>query len=99
MATALYTHSPAIAKQHVSNMASTLDRRIEVARANNNQQLLELLLKEKEQLDSLPRQWDYTPRNLVAKVKHIWTQLVQAIENSNKLHVEKIVDLSGNVWW
>jgi hypothetical protein len=99
MATALYNHSPAIAKQHLVNMTSSLERRIEVARATNNHQLLELLLKEKEELESLPGQWVYTPDNVLGNVKRAWKNTVRFIENVNKLHVEKIVDLSGNTWW
>ncbi|MEM9447797.1 MAG: hypothetical protein AAGA75_04610 [Cyanobacteria bacterium P01_E01_bin.6] len=99
MATALYTHSPAIAKQHVSNMAASLERRIEVARANNDNPLLELLLQEKAELDSLPGQWVYAPQDIFGRVKSFWKQMMQSIENANKLHVEKIVDGSGNTWW
>ncbi|MEL6222808.1 MAG: hypothetical protein AAFR31_09240 [Cyanobacteria bacterium J06627_8] len=99
MSTALYNHSPAIAKRHVSNMASTLERRIEAARSSQNYQLLELLLKEKEQLDSLPGQRIYSPTSIPGKIKLLWNQIVASIRNTNKLHVEKIVDLSGNVWW
>lgn len=99
MTTVLHKHSPAIAKQHLKNIVSSLEHRIEVARENHDSRLLELLLKEKAQLESFPGQWASVPRTLINTLGHLWHQIQQAIENADRLHVEKIVDEAGNVWW
>lgn len=99
MTAALDNHLPAIAKQHLTNMATSLDHRIDVARTNNDYRLLELLLKEKDQLESLPGHWLDAPKNIGERLRFLWKKIVQTFENADKLNVEKIVDISGNVWW
>ena len=99
MTAALDNHLPAIVRQHLTNMAASLDHRIDVARANNDYRLLELLLKEKDQLESFPDHWMNAPKNIVERFQFLWKKVVQSFENVGKLNVEKIVDVSGNVWW
>ena len=99
MTAALYTHSPEIANQHLTNMATSLDHRIDVARANNDSRLLELLLKERAELEPVPGQWVNAPKNIIEKLRFLWKKVMHAVEHSNNLNVEKIVDVSGNVWW
>jgi len=104
MTSVLYNnHSQAIAKQlsqqHLKNMIASLDHRIAVARANQDSRLMELLLQEKRQLESWSGDWAITPKNLIQKFRFLWQQIGRAIANGEALHVEKIVEASGEVWW
>lgn len=102
MTSILHSHpsSPAIAQQHLNNMSASLAHRIEIARANNDQQLLTQLQYEQKQLESLqsPRSFSGTSSYL-NRFRRFWKQVVVAIQNADKLHVEKHEDVSGEVWW
>lgn len=94
-----YSHSPspAIARQHLNNMSASLAHRIEVARANDDHNLL-LQLKQEQQL---LQESDYIAgsRTKFGGLQQFWQQIITAMQNADKLHVEQIVDESGEKWW
>lgn len=94
----LYSHSSssAIAQQHLNNISASLAHRLEVARANNDYDLLWQLQQEQNRLNSLHRAGSNTKAH---GLKQFWKQVVAAIQNADQLNVEKIVDESGETWW
>jgi hypothetical protein len=84
--------------KHRSNIAVALDHRLEIARTTNNKQLINLLERERHQLETTAIRRDAAP-SPIARLKGFWQQLVEAIANSAKLQVWQTVDSYGVQWW
>ncbi|MGB3491772.1 MAG: hypothetical protein WBA57_03520 [Elainellaceae cyanobacterium] len=98
MNSTLYSHSLShgIAQQHFNNISASLAHRIEVARANNDRDLLSQLQQEQNLLES---PYGVGSTTKAHGLKKFWQQVVTAIQNADQLTVEKIVDESGETWW
>lgn len=78
-------------------MSASLARRIEVARTNNNHALLSQLQKERQILEEAG--YATGSRSKLGGLQQFFRQVVTAMQNADKLHVEKIVNESGETWW
>lgn len=91
-------HANSVDSKHRSNIAATLAHRLEVARTTNNKQLINLLERERQQLETVAISRD-SSLGSIARLKGFWHQLVEAIANSAKLKVWQTVDSHGVRWW
>ena len=100
MANALHINDSDLLAQHRENIIASLSHRLEVARATHNTQLIALLEQEQRQLKA---QVTFGKAGSLSafsnRVKRWWSEIINAIENSNKLSVEQVVDETGSVWW
>jgi hypothetical protein len=81
---------------HYASMQASLNHRLEVARADHNNQLISLLEQEKRQMDSALPNSGFS--SVIAGVKHLWEQMVGAIAHAHDLQVWTTTD--GNaLWW
>jgi plasmid maintenance system killer protein len=97
MSTTLQVNSSEIAAQHQAAILASLSRRIAVAKASQNAQLMALLEQERCQLDQ-----GSDRRGLWAIVRRIqqgWNNWMRAIDESSRLSVERIVGDSGAILW
>ncbi len=93
MATALQVNPSEIAAQHQATIAASLARRLAVAKAAQNTQLLTLLEQEQQQLDR-----ESHPLNLLALVKQVWHSWLDALDRHSQLSVKQIVS-NGITFW
>lgn len=100
MANTLHIHDADLLSQHQANIIASLSHRLEVARATHNTQLIALLEQEQRQLRAqgiFGKAGGLT--DLTYRIRQWWAGVINAIENSSKLSVERIVDETGSVWW
>ncbi|MBW4657544.1 MAG: hypothetical protein KME15_02625 [Drouetiella hepatica Uher 2000/2452] len=96
MATALHFNLDEIDAQHRAAIAASLTRRLEVAKAAQNFQLIALLEQEQQQLGLVKKQHGLA---LVAKVKQVWNSWMDAIAHHSMLSIDQIMSDSGTVLW
>ncbi|MBI4780237.1 MAG: hypothetical protein HY785_02825 [Oscillatoriophycideae cyanobacterium NC_groundwater_1537_Pr4_S-0.65um_50_18] len=96
MSTALHFNLAEIDAQHKAAIAASLSRRLEVARAAQNFQLIALLEQEQKQLGLAPNQHGLA---FVNKVKQVWNSWMDAIARQSMLSIDQIVGDSGTVFW
>lgn len=98
MTNALRGNSPQLFAQHRANLAASLAHRLEVAKAAHNTQLIVLLEQEQRQLGLIANSTPFSA-SFFQRIKATWNNWMEAIANSTKLSVERIVDESGMLWW
>jgi len=96
MATALHFNLDEIDARHQASIAASLNRRLEVARATQNFQLIALLEQEQQQLGLAPKQHGSA---LIAKIKQVWNSWMDAIAHHSMLSIDQIMSESGTVLW
>lgn len=96
MATSLHLNN--LELQHQANIATSLAHRLEVARAERNWHLVELLEREGKQV-SMPSSVQHDHHPLLANVKHWWQELVETFAHSSDLRIWQTTDKSGMNWW
>jgi hypothetical protein len=96
MATALHFNLNEIDAQHQAAIAASLTRRLEVARAAQNFQLIALLEQEQKQLGLAKKQ---PASALFAKIKQVWNSWMDAIAHHSMLSIDQIMSDSGTVLW
>ncbi|HEY9638831.1 MAG TPA: hypothetical protein V6C57_00015 [Coleofasciculaceae cyanobacterium] len=97
MATALQFNLDEISAQHRAAMAASLARRMAVAQAAQNTQLIALLEAEQKQLGLAPRQHGLS--DLLTKIKQVWHAWMEAIDQQSHLSVEQVVGDDGTIFW
>lgn len=93
MATALQFNPSEIAAQHQATIAASLARRLAVAKAAQNTQLLTLLEQEQQQLNR-----ESHPLNLLALINKVWHSWLDALDRHSQLSVKQIVS-NGITFW
>lgn len=81
-------------KQHQANLIENLSRRIAIAQAHHDANLVALLEKEQRQLNQA---WVDQARS--HRLFQGLRQFFDNFQNSFKLRVEKVEDASGQTWW
>ncbi len=97
MATALQANPSQISAQHQATIAASLARRLAIAKAAQNAQLITLLEQEQQQLDHNPH--PLTLLALADQVKQIWQSWLDALDRHSQLSVKQVVGESGLVFW
>ncbi len=97
MATALQVNPSTISAQHQATIAASLARRLAVAKAAQNTQLLTLLEQEQQQLDR--KSYPLNLAALVAQVKQVWHSWLNALDRHSQLSVKQVVGESGITFW
>ncbi|MGY2765829.1 hypothetical protein [Synechococcus sp. JA-2-3B'a(2-13)] len=85
--------------RHRQNIAASLARRLEAARAANNTRLMELLKQEERQLAAEYGGRDPFSSALFRGLRHLWQSLKEVLAACDELRVRQWVDGSGMVWW
>ncbi|OLP19365.1 hypothetical protein BST81_06345 [Leptolyngbya sp. 'hensonii'] len=97
MANLLHFNQFALAYKHRNNILDSLSHRAEIAKANNNTQLLELLEQERRQL--VVEKTQVAGSSLVEKLGRLRRSLMQAIAPDAGLQVRQVMDEAGGNWW
>ncbi|MFQ3585917.1 MAG: hypothetical protein SNJ85_13535 [Cyanobacteriota bacterium] len=84
--------------RHQQNIAASLARRLEAARAANNTRLVELLEQEQQQLAAEYGTAHSSPA-LLEGLRHAWEHLKEVLTARDELRVRQWVDGTGVVWW
>ncbi|MGV0027534.1 hypothetical protein [Phormidesmis priestleyi] len=104
MNTTLQVNASEIAAQHQAAILASLSRRIAVAKAAQNVELVFLLEQERRQFDqnNQPRMRAISssdPQGVADQIKQVWRNWMRAIDESSRLSVERIVGDSGVILW
>ncbi|NJR66623.1 MAG: hypothetical protein HC772_17025 [Leptolyngbyaceae cyanobacterium CRU_2_3] len=97
MASTLQFKLNEISAQHQATIAASLARRLAVAQADQNMQLIALLEQEQEQLSLDSRQSGFAAFS--AQIKQIWHSWMEAIVQSSELSVDQIMGDDGTLFW
>lgn len=95
---ALHLTSSEIFAKHQDSMMSSLAHRLEVAKAENNVQLLELLEEEKRQLAHLYPEPAQPFRSLLDSLKSLWQNFRLAFLSDSSLKVFEYLE-GNDHWW
>lgn len=84
--------------QHYANLLSRLAQRMELARSRDDRHLLSLLEQEQRQLET-----EWSIQRAIAPrqngLKALWSRFKAALDNSSKLHVERLTGSGDATWW
>lgn len=97
MTTVLRVNPTDLEAKHRANIAASLARRLEAARAAQNTHLVAMLEQEQKQLLKQPTLFDWA--TLRSQIRQLWQTWRDAIERQSQLSVERVVDRSGVIWW
>lgn len=99
------TNTPELQLKHLASMANSLARRLEIAKAQNNEHLTQLLEREYAQLiaENNSVQLLSSEPSLLQAAKawfqRQWQNLADTIPNFYQLHIQKIVAEDGQLRW
>lgn len=89
-------HAPQCIAQHQANMMNSLAHRLEVARATNDSQLVELLERERQQIAAATSHkqalWN------LDRLKNFVQRLIHAIAHQSELQVQQFAN-GSDLWW
>ncbi|MDX2096711.1 MAG: hypothetical protein SFW36_02960 [Leptolyngbyaceae cyanobacterium bins.59] len=96
--TTLHLDQTELFAKHRANLLASLDRRLLIARAMQNTQLVAQLEEERRQLD---REWGHHSgwSNFVNWFQTVTQKVQEAINSHSELSVDRIQDESGFVLW
>lgn len=89
-------HAPQFLAQHQVNMMTSLAHRLEVARATNNFQLVELLERERQQISAGTSH--ISPLWNGDRLKDFVQSIIKAIAHRSELQVQQFINGSDR-WW
>lgn len=99
------TNTPELQLKHLASMANSLARRLEIAKAQNNEYLTQLLEREYAELiaesQSVRSLASELPLIRAAKAwfQRQWQNLADTVPNLYQLHVQQIVAEDGQLRW
>lgn len=79
---------------HQANLLALLTRRLEVAKASQNQQLVIALEREYEQLTSLT-----TAQSVENWLQSLWMGFAETLSEWTKVHIQQTVNAKGKTSW
>ncbi|MEA5463772.1 hypothetical protein [Leptothoe sp. PORK10 BA2] len=79
---------------HQANLLTLLTRRLEVAKASQNQQLVTALEREYEQLTSLT-----TTQSVDNWLQSLWMGFAETLSDWTKVHIQQTVNAKGQTSW
>jgi hypothetical protein len=97
MATAFQFNLDEISAQHQAAIAASLARRLAVAQAAQNTQLIALLEQEQKQLGLTQQQPTFSA--LLTQIKQAWRSWREAFDRQFELTVEQVVGDDGTIFW
>ena len=95
MANALHPDEIALWHKHHDNVVTSLNRRLEVAKANHDTRLIELLEQEQRQLE---RDED-RHTSWGQQLSSFWDDLLALLRGDADVRVWQTVDREGDRWW
>ncbi|WP_299485574.1 hypothetical protein [Acaryochloris sp. IP29b_bin.137] len=84
--------------QQQSNMMTSLQHRIDVAKAKHDHRLLKLLRNERTQLKS---RWRQAPSLTLQmpRLAQLWQRMARSITSRTQLSIERRITAKGEEWW
>ena len=79
---------------HQANLLTLLTRRLEVANASHDQQLVSALEREYDQLMA-----QVQPQSVDNFLQSLWLGFAETLSDWTKVHIEKKVDVNGKPSW
>lgn len=79
---------------HQANLLTLLTRRLEMAKASHNQQLVIALEREYEQLTTLT-----TPQSVENWLQSVWMGFAETLSEWSKVHIQQTVNAQGQTSW
>ena len=87
-------HPAHLNSTHKANLLSLLTRRLEIAKARQDQPLVAALEREYEQLTALAQ-----PTSMGTRLAQLWMSFAETLSDWNKVHIEQMVDANGKPGW
>ncbi|MGB3293135.1 MAG: hypothetical protein WBB01_09120 [Phormidesmis sp.] len=88
------TFSTDLNSTHQTNLLTLLTRRLEVAKAHHNQQLVAALEREYAQLTER-----HDPRIAGSWLQRLWLSFAETLSDWTRVHIEQTVDAEGKPSW
>ena len=79
---------------HQANLLTSLARRLEAARAHQDQQLVAALQHEQEQLSAFEQ-----PTSASSRLEQTWMGFAETLSDWTKVQIEQTTDSQGNPGW
>lgn len=96
MTNVLHPDERLLGRKHHENVVASLNHRLAIAKANQDQRLVELLEQEKRQIaGDIDRQSGFLRQHLVT----LWQDVGSLIRGDSSLKVWQTVDSLGDQWW
>ncbi|MDX2243912.1 MAG: hypothetical protein NW224_24815 [Leptolyngbyaceae cyanobacterium bins.302] len=96
MTNVLDTDKVTLWHKHHANVVASLNHRLAIAKANQDQHLVELLEREQKQIAG---DADFHPGSLHQHLATLWGDLVTLVRGDASLQVWQSVDQQGDRWW
>lgn len=96
MTNSAHPHEKNLFEQHHANLVASLNRRLDVAIANHDQGLIDLLEQERKQIavDS-----DRSSGSVTQQLATLWEDFTALIRGDSQVRVWQAVDSQGDRWW
>ncbi len=89
------TMNPAhLSSTHQSNLLTLLNRRLEVAKAHHNEQLVVALEREYEQMVAMAQ-----PTTVTSRLENFWMRFAETLSEWNTVHIQQTSDASDRPSW
>lgn len=96
MTNVLDTNKVELWDKHHANVIASLNHRLAIAKANQDQHLVELLEQEQKQIAG---DVESHPGSLQQHLAILWDDLVTLVRGDSNLRVWQSVDQQGDRWW
>lgn len=96
MANIVNSEDTALWHKHHANVAASLDRRLAIARAKQDQTLIDLLEQEQKQIVG---DQDRQGNSLQHQLSTLWEDFTAWIRGDSTVQVWQTVDQQGDRWW
>ncbi|MBD0269071.1 MAG: hypothetical protein ICV77_12355 [Cyanobacteria bacterium Co-bin8] len=84
-------------EQHRTNLLSNLNRRVAIAKSQQNRSLVALLEQEQHQLEA---NWAQPIKiSRLQRLRQSWSNLQTVLANQSQLQVKQVQDEAGQPWW
>lgn len=95
------SHASSFVAQHRNNMAKSLARRLQAAKARHDETLIAQLQREAFQLSiadqALPL--PTTNRSVFSRIRSVWQQFMNTVMHWSDLKISEFTDARGQHWW
>ncbi len=95
MANVMHPDTMTLWRKHQASVMASLERRLEIARAKQDQTLIQLLEQEQQQVLGTARQRVGFKQQLVT----LWADITAWMRGDSQMQVWQTVDRQGDRWW
>ncbi|NJM98321.1 MAG: hypothetical protein HC800_15210 [Phormidesmis sp. RL_2_1] len=88
------TFTSDLASTHRTHLLTSLNHRLDVAKANHNERLVAVLEHEYRQITALSE-----PRTIASRWQQLWMSFADTLSEWTKVQIEQTVDANGRLRW